>query len=155
MIMAKGCPYEAATMMLKGGTGLLYLPAGVYDTVKADEAIQSITPIFVGIASKEGSGIREEEGAKSFSILSGIDTESFMTMKPWMKFKSGPGFDHGRWFSQASTNEVVLGFVTLTSTGPWGPAGVVAVIVVALTTVTPVAGFPAKRTVAPASKLEP
>ena len=22
MIMAKGCPYEAATMMLKGGTGL-------------------------------------------------------------------------------------------------------------------------------------
>ncbi|MBM4036066.1 MAG: hypothetical protein FJ291_30400, partial [Planctomycetes bacterium] len=26
MIMAKGCPYEAATMMLKGGTGLLYLP---------------------------------------------------------------------------------------------------------------------------------
>ena len=23
MIMAKGCPYEAATMMLKGGTGLL------------------------------------------------------------------------------------------------------------------------------------
>jgi len=26
MVMAKGCPYEAATMMLKGGTGLLYLP---------------------------------------------------------------------------------------------------------------------------------
>src|SRR5688572_11427030 len=26
MVMAKGCPYEAATLMLKGGTGLLYLP---------------------------------------------------------------------------------------------------------------------------------
>ena len=34
MIMAKGCPYEAATMMLKGGTGLLYLPGGVFDKVK-------------------------------------------------------------------------------------------------------------------------
>src|SRR5262245_54049458 len=30
MVMAKGCPYEAATMMLKGGTGLLYLPADTY-----------------------------------------------------------------------------------------------------------------------------
>ena len=25
MVMAKGCPYEAATMMLKGGTGLKYI----------------------------------------------------------------------------------------------------------------------------------
>ena len=25
MIMAKGCPYEAATLMLKGGTGLRYM----------------------------------------------------------------------------------------------------------------------------------
>src|SRR5438270_6595114 len=31
MIMAKGCPYEAATMMLKGGTGLLYLPSDTYE----------------------------------------------------------------------------------------------------------------------------
>ena len=36
MIMAKGCPYEAATMMLKGGTGLLYLPGDTYQKVKND-----------------------------------------------------------------------------------------------------------------------
>jgi len=29
MIMAKGCPYEAATMMLKGGTGLKYIQESV------------------------------------------------------------------------------------------------------------------------------
>src|SRR5215218_8737883 len=54
MIMAKGCPYEAATMMLKGGTGLLYLPADTYDKVKSDPEIEAITPIFVGLAEKQG-----------------------------------------------------------------------------------------------------
>ena len=29
MIMAKGCPYEAATMMLKGGTGLKYMKESI------------------------------------------------------------------------------------------------------------------------------
>src|SRR5437016_4360738 len=41
MIMAKGCPYEAATMMLKGGTGLLYLPGDTYQKVKSDPDIES------------------------------------------------------------------------------------------------------------------
>ena len=110
MVMAKGCPYEAATMMLKGGTGLLYLPQGVYETVKADPDIQAITPIFVGVAQKEGSGIREEDSAKSFSIISGIDVPSFQVMKPWVAFKSGKGYDGGRWFAPQSVDEVVMGF---------------------------------------------
>src|SRR3954454_11461133 len=61
MIMAKGCPYEAATMMLKGGTGLLYLPADTYDKVRHDTEIESITPIFVGVAQKQASGIRDDD----------------------------------------------------------------------------------------------
>src|ERR1041385_4420184 len=77
MIMAKGCPYEAATMMMKGGTGLLYLPADTYDKVKGDADIESITPVFIGIAQKEGSGIRDEgPGEKSFTIISGVDPGS-------------------------------------------------------------------------------
>src|SRR5579859_3575991 len=86
MIMAKGCPYEAATMMLKGGTGLLYLPADTYEKVKNDPDIDSITSVFIGIAQKEGSGIRDEGSAKSFTIISGIDVPSFLSMKPWLKF---------------------------------------------------------------------
>src|SRR6266498_4194983 len=70
MIMAKGCPYEAATMMLKGGTGLLYLPADTYAKVKSDPDIESITPIFVGVAQKEGSGVRDEGASRNFSIIS-------------------------------------------------------------------------------------
>src|SRR5712691_10317238 len=64
MIMAKGCPYEAATMMLKGGTGLLSPPADTYGKVKNDPDIESITEIFVRVAQKQGSGIRDDAGAR-------------------------------------------------------------------------------------------
>src|SRR4051794_20078767 len=110
MIMAKGCPYEAATMMLKGGSGLLYLPANTFEKVKGDPDIESITPIFVGVAEKQGSSIRDDAGGTNFSIISGIDVPSYRVMKPWMAFKKGAGYDGGRWFSPASRNEVVLGF---------------------------------------------
>ena len=108
MIMAKGCPYEAATMMLKGGTGLLYLPADIYDKVRNDADIETITPIFVGVAAKQGSGIRDDDGGKNFLIISGIDVPSYKVMKPWMQFKKGAGYEGGRWFG--SKGEVVLGF---------------------------------------------
>ena len=110
MIMAKGCPYEAATMMLKGGTGLLYLPADIYEKVKNDPELESITPIFVGVAQKQGSGIRDNAGASNFSIMSGIEVASYKVMKPWIAFKHGPGYDGGRWFAADSKAEVVLGF---------------------------------------------
>jgi putative ABC transport system permease protein len=109
MIMAKGCPYEAATMMLKGGTGLLYLPSDTYDKVRTDPEIESITPIFVGLAQKQGSSIRDDAG-DSFSVINGIDVESYRVMKPWVALKKGAGYDNGRWFAQTSRDEVVLGF---------------------------------------------
>lgn len=111
MIMAKGCPYEAATMMLKGGTGLLYLPDDIYNKVKSDSEIQTITPIFVGVAEKQGSSIRDDEASqKSFLIMSGIEVSSFQIMKPWITFKQGGGYSGGRWFSPEAEDEVVLGF---------------------------------------------
>lgn len=109
MIMAKGCPYEAATMMLKGGTGLLYLPADIYEKVRNDADIETITPIFVGVAAKQGSGIRDD-AEKNFLIISGIDVPSYKIMKPWMQFKKGAGYEGGRWFGEGSRGEVVLGF---------------------------------------------
>jgi putative ABC transport system permease protein len=110
MIMAKGCPYEAATMMLKGGTGLLYLPGDTYQQVKNDPDIESITPIFVGVAQKQASSIRDEGAASNYIVVSGIDVPSFLVMKPWLTFKKGSGFANGRWFTPGSKDEVVLGF---------------------------------------------
>lgn len=109
MIMAKGCPYEAATMMLKGGTGLLYLPDSVKAQVQSDPDIAAITPIFIGVAQKEAATV-SDESAKSFTIISGVERESFVVMKPWMKFKTGAGYDGGRWFTDTAEDEVVLGF---------------------------------------------
>src|SRR5215471_17910382 len=93
MIMAKGCPYEAATMMLKGGTGLLYLPADTYSKVRQDADIETITPIFVGVAQTQGSSIRDDDNAvagSNFSVVNGIDVPSYKVMKPWIAMKKGP-----------------------------------------------------------------
>ncbi len=109
MIMAKGCPYEAATMMLKGGTGLLYLPNEAFENVRKDQEIKSITPIFIGVSQKEGSNI-SGDSTKSFTIIAGIDVPSFRDMKPWMDFKKGTGYDGGRWFAEDSKQEIVMGF---------------------------------------------
>lgn len=110
MVMAKGCPYEAATMMLKGGTGLLYLPESAHVQIKEDPDIEAITPIFIGIAEKQGGAIDDDVSSTSFTILSGVDVDSFRVMKPWLAFKEGPGYGGGRWFAPAATNEVVMGF---------------------------------------------
>jgi len=110
MIMAKGCPYEAATMMLKGGTGLLYLPEETFKKVQGDPDIESLTPVFVGVAQKAGSGIRDSEVGNAFSIISGIESKTFLVMRPWLAFKKGPGYDGGRWFAPASKDEVVMGY---------------------------------------------
>ncbi|MBI3289689.1 MAG: ABC transporter permease [Elusimicrobia bacterium] len=110
MIMAKGCPYEAATMMLKGGTGLLYLPSDTFDKVRNDPDVESITPVFVGVAQKEGSGIRDDNKEASFTVISGIDPASFLVTKPWLKMKGGAGYEGGRWFDPESKSEIVLGY---------------------------------------------
>ena len=44
MVMAKGCPYEAATLMLKGGTGLRYIKQTVVDDVVREPEVDKITP---------------------------------------------------------------------------------------------------------------
>ncbi len=111
MVMAKGCPYEAATLMLKGGTGLLYLPEEAHAQIRTDPDIEAITPIFIGIAEKQGSSFGDEDASSSaFTIVTGIDVESFRVMKPWITFKTGPGYSGGRWFDPAATNEMVMGF---------------------------------------------
>lgn len=111
MVMAKGCPYEAATMMLKGGTGLLYLPEEAHTRIKSDPDIAAITPIFIGIAAKPGAGLDDDPGGSgAFTILSGVDSVSFAAMKPWLAFKTGAGYAGGRWFTPAATNEIVMGF---------------------------------------------
>ena len=110
MVMAKGCPYEAATMMLKGGTGLLYLPEEAHAQIRTDPDIEAITPIFIGIAEKPAATLDGSAAGSAFTILSGVELDSFRAMKPWLKLKGGAGYDGGRWFGPEAVDEVVMGF---------------------------------------------
>lgn len=104
-------------MMLKGGTGLVYLSDDAFSAIQVDPDIQSITQMFIGLATKERVSVLDDESSESstsaFTIVTGIEQASFQEMKPWIKFKEGPGFDGGRWFQevhQSAKNEIVMGF---------------------------------------------
>lgn len=99
MVMAKGCPYEAATMMLQGGTGLRYIEQSMVDSIANEPEVEGVTPIlmqaFFDPNRGDGGGI-----AGYF----GIDPVTFPTMKPFFRFRQGG------WFRDATAAEAVMGF---------------------------------------------
>ncbi|MRR16936.1 MAG: ABC transporter permease [Deltaproteobacteria bacterium] len=99
MIMAKGCPYEAATLMLKGGTGLRYMDESIMKDIMKEPEVEKITPIFMSAVFDPNKG--ESGGVAGYF---GIDPVSFAEMKPFLKFKQG------KWFTDLNAFEVVMGF---------------------------------------------
>lgn len=95
LVTAKGCPYEAATLMLKGGGGLRYMDEEVYGRIVEDERIQEIAPqLVVTDFDPEGGGV---------TMYIGID-EAQRRLKPWLEFRSGG------WFSDPDADEAILGY---------------------------------------------
>jgi len=99
MVMAKGCPYEAATLMLKGGTGIRYMKGSVLEDIAKDPAVDKITPIFMSAVFDPNKG--ENGGIAGYF---GIEPESFAAMKSFLKFRKGG------WFADGSSHEAVMGF---------------------------------------------
>ncbi len=99
MIMAKGCPYEAATMMLKGGTGLKYLPESVGDTVKKEPDVEKMTPMLMQAVFDPNKG--ENGGIAAYL---GVEPQSYGAMKTFLKFRQGG------WFTQGDAYEAVMGY---------------------------------------------
>ena len=87
MIMAKGCPYEAATMMLKGGTGLKYMKESIEKDVAKEPEVEKTTPILMSAVFDPNKG--ESGGIAGYF---GVEPKSFSTMKPFLKFKQGGWF---------------------------------------------------------------
>lgn len=99
LVTAKGCPYEAATLMLQGGGGLRYMEEDVYRRIIKDPRIDSITPQLVSsVYNQEGAG-----GRGSIALYMGIE-KSYIDLKPWSKFKSGG------WFSGNDVDEAIMGY---------------------------------------------
>lgn len=99
LVTAKGCPYEAATLMLKGGTGLRYMDESITVKITADKDVSKITPMLMQAVFDPNKG---ESGG--ISAYLGVDPGSFPQMKPYLSFKEG------RWFAEGATNEAVMGY---------------------------------------------
>ncbi len=99
LVTAKGCPYEAATLMLKGGGGMRYMEQAVYDKIVADPRVDQITPQLVTTVFDR----EKDDGLGGITMFMGI-TDSFLKLKPWLKFRAGS------WFSGEKADEVIMGY---------------------------------------------
>ncbi len=97
LVTAKGCPYEAATLMLRGGGGLRHMDKAAYDKIATDERVAEITPQLTATAFDPDRG-----SGGGFAMYLGI-TESYLRLKPWLRFESG------QWFSAPNAREVIMG----------------------------------------------
>ena len=99
MVMAKGCPYEAATMMLQGGTGLRYIAPSMVDSIVKEPGVDTVTPILMQAFFDPNKG--ESGGIAGYF---GVDPATFPAMKPFFRFRQGG------WFRDDSAAEAVMGF---------------------------------------------
>jgi len=99
MIMAKGCPYEAATMMLKGGTGLKYMKESIMTDLAKEPDVEKITPILMSAVFDPNKG--ESGGIAGYF---GVEPKSYSEMKTYLTFRQGG------WFIDPKAFEVVMGY---------------------------------------------
>ncbi len=99
LLTAKGCPYEAATLMLKGGTGLKYMPYSIVDSVKANPQVEEVTPMLMQVVFDPNKG--ESGGVTAFL---GIDPATYPKMKTYLIF------EQGKWFDKPEAMEAVFGY---------------------------------------------
>jgi putative ABC transport system permease protein len=91
MVVPVGCPYEAASLILKGGKISSYLPADVLSQVQGMSEVDVAAPMFM-------SGIvRPDEGRTDIYV--GIDSTT-LRLKSWWKLE-------GRFFEKPT--DVILG----------------------------------------------
>ena len=99
LVVAKGCPYEAATLMLKGGTGLKYMKQDIASDVARDPDVEGVTPMLMQVVFDPNKG--ESGGLAAFL---GVDPASFPKLKSALPFKAGA------WFKDPAAFEAVLGY---------------------------------------------
>lgn len=99
VLTAKGCPYEAATLMLKGGTGLRYMPENMFSDIKNAAEVEQATPMLM---HAEFDPYKGENGGTT--VFLGIDAATYPAMKPYFKFREGG------WFKAEQANEIVMGY---------------------------------------------
>lgn len=99
LLTAKGCPYEAATLMLKGGTGLRYLKEDMVATVHDRPEVADVTPMLMQAVFDPNKG--ESGGITAYL---GVDPKTFPFLKGTLEFRQGG------WFKAPAAREAVMGY---------------------------------------------
>jgi putative ABC transport system permease protein len=99
IVTAKGCPYEAATLMLKGGTGLRYMPQNIAEQISKEPEVEEVTAMLMQAVFDPNKG---ESGG--YSAYLGVDPATFPKMKSFLEFKQGS------WYTDPEAMEAVLGY---------------------------------------------
>jgi putative ABC transport system permease protein len=95
LVTAKGCPYEAASLAMRGGNVPMYIDEKTFDNIIADPDVQEATKLFM-------QGMVTGEPKKTY-VFMGVD-DRFHRLKPWMTLQ------RGSWFSGPEKGEAVLGY---------------------------------------------
>ena len=95
LVSAKGCPYEAASLIMRGGTAPAFIDESVFDTILADTDVLEATRV---VMQSRRAGANDQE-----MVFLGVD-EHYRTLKPWMTLQ------RGRWFGGDRAAEAILGF---------------------------------------------
>jgi putative ABC transport system permease protein len=99
LVTAKGCPYEAATLMLKGGTGLRYMNEDIVAEILKNPEVEGVTLMLMQAVFDPNKG---ESGG--ISAYLGVDPKTFPAMKSFLDFRQGG------WFADPESHEAVLGY---------------------------------------------
>ena len=98
LAVPKGCPYEAASLIIHGGVIPKYLSASDLDNVTRIPDVELATPMLMHQFLKKD----DKTGKTTPHIIYGIKMEDMLQLKPWWKVE-------GRYFQDNETRVMLVG----------------------------------------------
>jgi putative ABC transport system permease protein len=95
LVTGKGCPHEAATLILRGGSIPMYIQQQLYEHIVERPEVESATRFLM-------QSVAAEDGL-SQQLYVGVD-ERFLALKP------GVSLQRGQWFRDEHALECIVGF---------------------------------------------
>lgn len=98
LAVPKGCPYEAAALVIHGGVIPKYLTASDLDNVSKIDGVGLATPMLMHQFLRRD----EKTGQDVAHVAFGINIDEMRVLKPWWKIE-------GRYFTNNETNVMIVG----------------------------------------------
>lgn len=95
LVTGKGCPHEAATLILRGGSIPMYIQEDVYQRIRRRPEVEDATRFFMQSVPVDGG--------RATRLFVGVD-DALPRLRPWLTFQ------RGGWFSSRTADEAILGF---------------------------------------------